>query len=71
MRDNPEGGEFDPADDVRRFCKKNSFVLFCTGKRSREGCDHVHSGRAGGGPVSLKKLKESGRREHCEKDFVS
>jgi len=24
MRDNPEGGEIDPAGDVRRRCKKNS-----------------------------------------------
>jgi len=38
MRDNPEGGESDPADDVRRHCKKNSLsVLSCVGKRTKEG----------------------------------
>jgi len=32
MRDNPKGGELDPADDVHRRCKKNSpSVLFCLG----------------------------------------
>jgi len=29
MQDNPEGGELDPAEDVRRRCKKNSSILFC------------------------------------------
>jgi len=34
MRENPVGGELDPADDVRRRCKKNSpSVLSCIGKR--------------------------------------
>jgi len=29
--DNPDGGELDPADDVRRRCKCNSFIVFyCT-----------------------------------------
>jgi len=36
MRDNPEGGESYPAEGVRRRCKKNSSVLFCIGKRTRE-----------------------------------
>jgi len=31
----------------------------------------VHSGRDGERPVPLRKSKESGRRENCEKDFVS
>jgi len=39
MRDNPEGGKLDPADDVRRRCMKNSSVLSCIGKRAKEGCD--------------------------------
>jgi len=39
MRDNPEGSELDPADDVHRRCKKNSPVLSCIGKRAKEGCD--------------------------------
>jgi len=49
----------------------------CVGKRTREGCDRgsevrtVHNGRNGEGPVPLRKPKESGRREGCEKDFVS
>jgi len=30
----------------------------------------VHSGRYGKGAVPLKKPKESGKRESCEKDFV-
>jgi len=40
MRDNPEGGELNLAEVVRRRCKKNfSSVLFCIGKRTRKGCD--------------------------------
>jgi len=78
MRDNPGGGELDPAEGVRRRCKKNfSFVLSYIGKRTREGCDRgsevgtVHSGRDGEGPVPPRKPKESGRRGSYEKDFVS
>jgi len=48
---NPERGELDPAEGVRRCCKKNSpSVLSCIGKKTREGCDRgskvgtVHSG---------------------------
>jgi len=41
MRDNPEGGELDPAVDDRRRCKKNfPFVLLCIDKRNKEGYDH-------------------------------
>jgi len=32
MRDNPERGELDTADDVHRRCKKNSSVLSCIDK---------------------------------------
>jgi len=78
MRDNPEGDELDPAEGVRRRCKKNSLSIFSfIGKRTREGCDHgskvgaVHSGRDEEGPASPRKPKEYGRRESCEKDFVS
>jgi len=40
MRDNPEGGELDPAEGVRRRRKKYSPpVLSCIGKRIREDCD--------------------------------
>jgi len=36
-RDNPEGGELDPAESFRRCCKKNySFILTWLGKRIRE-----------------------------------
>jgi len=76
MRDNPGGGESDPAEGVRRRCKKNSSVLFCIGKRIREGCDHgrevltVHSGWDGERSVPPRKPKESGRRESCVKDLV-
>jgi len=52
MRGDPEGGELDPAVDVRRRCKKNfSSVLFRIGNRTKEGCDRgsevgtYHGGR--------------------------
>jgi len=45
MRDNTEEGEFDPAEGVRRHCKKSfPSVLFCIGKRTREGCDRGSEG---------------------------
>jgi len=53
VRNNPEGGESDPAECVHRLCKKNSPVLFCIGKKIKIGCDRgsevwtVHSGRDG------------------------
>jgi len=63
MRDSQGGGESDPAECVRRRCKKNSpYVLTCISKRTREGCDR-------GSEVGT--VKESGRRGNCEKDFVS
>jgi len=78
MRDNPKGGELDPAGCVRRRCKKNSSVLSCIiSKRTKEGCNRgsevwtVHSGRDGERPVPSKKPKVSSRRGSCEKDFVS
>jgi len=37
MRDNPGGGELDPAVGIRRRCKKNSSVLSCIGKRIKKG----------------------------------
>jgi len=41
MLDNPERGELDPAEGIRRHCRKNSSsILSCIGKRTREGCDH-------------------------------
>jgi len=62
MRDNPEGVELDPTDDVRRRCKKNSpSVLSCIGQKTKEGCDcgnevgTVHSGRGGEEPVPMRK----------------
>jgi len=40
MRDDPKGGDLDPAVDDRKRCKKNSpSVLSCTGKGTKEGCD--------------------------------
>jgi len=76
--DNPEGGELDPAEGVRRCCNKNSSsVLSCIGKRTKEGCNRgsevetVHSGRDGEGPVPPRKPKESRRKGSCETDFVS
>jgi len=55
MRDNPEGGDLDPADDVRR--KNFSSVLSCIDKNIKEGCDRgsevgiVHSERDGKGQL--------------------
>jgi len=78
MRDNPEGGELHPAEDVRRRYKKNSpSVLSCISKRTKEACDRdseagtVHSGRDGKGLLTLRKPKESNERDKCEKDLVS
>jgi len=60
-RDNPEG-ELDPAEGVRRRCKKNSpSALSCIGKRIRKGCDRssvvgtVYSGCDGERPVPLEE----------------
>jgi len=40
MRDNLEGDELDPENDVRRRSKKNfPSVLSCIGNRTKEGCD--------------------------------
>jgi len=75
MRDTP-GGELDPADDVCRRCKKNSSVISCIDKRTKEDCDRgsewtVLSGRDREWSVPLRKLKESGSRESYVKNFVS
>jgi len=75
MRDNPGGGEPDPAKGVCRRCMKNSlFVLSCIGKRITEGrgskAETAHSGCEGKGTTPSKKPKESGRRGSCEKDLV-
>jgi len=59
MRDNPEGGELDPAEGVHRRCMKNS-ILSCIGKTTREGCNR-----------SSEEIEGSGRRGSCGKDFVS
>jgi len=74
MRDNPGGGELDPAEGVRKRCKKNSSsVLSCIGKRTREGCDRgsevetVYRGWDEEGPIPPRKPKESGRRGSCER----
>jgi len=61
MRDNPEGGQADPALDVRRLCRKNFSIFSCIDKRTKESCVRgsevgtVHSGRDGEGPAPLKK----------------
>jgi len=72
MRDNPEGGDLDPADDVRR--KNFSSILSCINKKTKEGCDHgsrtVHNEQDGKGQF-LRKPKESGKKESYEKDFIS
>jgi len=40
MWDNPGEGELDPGEGFRRHCKNSLSILFCIGKRTREGCDH-------------------------------
>jgi len=35
MQDNSGGDELDPAEGVRRCCKRNSPVLFCIDKRTK------------------------------------
>jgi len=50
MRDSQGGGESGPAESVCRRCMKNSSVLSCIGKRTKDSCDcgseveRVHSG---------------------------
>jgi len=62
MRNNPEGGELDPVDDVRRRCKENSPVLSCIGKRTREGCDHgIEVGTTVGSPWNSSTPPSLGR----------
>jgi len=45
--------------------------------RTKEVCDHgievgaVHNGRGLEEPILLRKSKESGKRENCEKNFVT
>jgi len=54
MLDNPEGGESDPADDIRRRCKENfPSVLSCIRKRTREGCDQERVMRKISSPGSI------------------
>jgi len=71
MRENPGGSELDPAEGVRRRCKKNSpSVLSCMGKRK------AVTVAAKSSPFTVEKtgkgqFLESGRRGSCEKDFVS
>jgi len=55
MRDNPEGGELNPAEFVHRRCKKNSPSVY----PDREG------------PVPPRKSKVCGRRGSCKKNSVS
>jgi len=77
MRDNPEEGELDPAEGVRRRCKKNSpSVLSCIGKRTREGFNRgsefgsVKSGLGGERLVS-EKIEEIWPKRKLKKDSVS
>jgi len=77
MRDNLGVGEVNLTNDVHRDCKKKSSVLSCIDKKKNVGCDRgsevwtVQSERNEKEPVSLRKLKESDRRDSFEKDFVS
>jgi len=77
MRNNPKEGELDPAEGVRRLCKKNSpSVLSCIGKRTKEGCYRgievwtVYSGRGSEGSVRFEKTEGNWQGENCKKDFV-
>jgi len=73
MRDNPEGGESNPAENVCRPYKKNSpSVLSCIDKKTKKGCGYssevgtFHNGRNEQGSVPLRK---SGRRQSCGKEL--
>jgi len=77
MKDNPEGGELDLADDAASATRRIlPTVSSCIDKRTKEDCDRgskvgtVHGGRHGEGPVLLRKSKETGRRVSYEKDFI-
>jgi len=75
MRDNPERGELDPAEGVRRCCKKNyPSVLSCIGKRTREGCNRGNkSGQFTADEMGKGQFLRGNRRnlaEGFEKDFV-
>jgi len=59
MQDNSEVRKLDPAEGVCKNCKNSSSsILYCIGKRTREGYDHgseirtVHSERDRKGPAS-------------------
>jgi len=72
MRYNAEGGELDPVVDIRRRYKNSSSVLFYIG-RTKESCDRrsevgtVHRGRGNDEPDPLRKPKESGESDNCER----
>jgi len=72
--DNPKGGELDLAVDGRTRCKKNSSVLSCIDKRTKEGCDRdsairtVHNRLRRKGPIPPRR---PGKRKNCRRDFVS
>jgi len=77
MWDDPEGGDLDLADGVRRHSKKNSSILSCIGKKTREGCDRGsevgtgQSGREGKGQFLQRNRRNLVEEGICEKDFVS
>jgi len=64
----------DAGQSRRRWVRSRSWWLQALQK---EGCDRgsevwtVHSGRDGEAPVSMRKPKESDKRENCENDFFS
>jgi len=69
MRKNP-GGELDPAEDVRRRCKKNS-VISCIGKRTREGCDHGSEvGQFTAGETDKGQFLRGNRKNLAEEEVV-
>jgi len=61
MRDNPGGGESDPAECLQTLHEEFSFHFIL----------HRYSRRDGEGQVPPRKPTESGRRGSCEKDFIS
>jgi len=64
MQSIPEGGELDPAEDLHKYCKKNSPSELSCIDETKERCDRgnevetVHSGLGGKGPVPLRRPRE-------------
>jgi len=61
MRDSPEGGELDPAEGVRRRCKKNYSVLSCVVRGQEKAVTVAASDSDRIITIPRRKPKKSGR----------